>query len=289
MSDDNAIIAQDNSNLTHTEDEEDLFRGLKSLKTTLAAKNQPLIPALIAIFGTFKDQLVADLQEKLDSTVNIIKNDCLSICKAKDLKINELEKSNYHLRKHVTNLEDKIDATEAYERKDTVIISGAVPGLAANEDTNKVVIDLVRNKLPGFGIEPRDISVSHRLQNKKPNPQGVTFPPNIYVKLVRRDMKKALILASKKINKENPDQNKADKIYINESLTRRRSTVLQTLLKMKKMKIIAGATSIEGDVFAYTSQGQPEASSHAGGWTKDKSSDRPVWGFQSVSVSVWAF
>ena len=252
--------ANDNNNMdnfSEIAEEEDLFTELNSLKSTLAAKNQPLIPTLIKIFVSFKNQIVADLHAKLDETVTSIKNDCLSVCVTKDAKIKVLETSNHLLKKQISSLEDKLDATEAYARKDTVIISGAIPGVTANENTNEVVVGLIKNKLSAIDIDPIDISVSHRLQNKRPNEQGVTYPPNIYVKLVRRNLKKALINASKRENKQN--KNNPNKIYINESLTPRRIAVLQTLLKIKKShNIIRGVTSQDGDVCVFT-PGEAEA------------------------------
>ena len=228
--------------------DDDLFLELNSLKNSLAAKNQPLIPAIITIFGDFKKQIVADLNSKLQESVDSIKNECLSACKAKDGKIKDLQNLNHDLKKQITKLEDKLDAAEAYERKDTIVISGAIPGLSADKDTNQVVTDLIKQKLKGFPLDPKDISVSHGLPGKRPNSAGVTHPPNIIVKLVRRDMKRALIMASKKQNKDS-----ANRIFINESLTPKRRVVFQSLLKMKKgTATVRGVTTIDGDVYAFT-------------------------------------
>ena len=155
-------------------------------------------------------------------------------------------------------MENKLDATEAYGRKDTIIISGATPGITAGEDSNAVVIELLNNKI-GVTIEP-NISVSHRLQPKRPDRQGIIHPPNLYVKLVRRDTKRALIDACRNYNKLN--RNEPNKIYVNEGLTPRRRAIMQSLLKMKKThNVVTGVTSQDGEVIAFTAARETAANS----------------------------
>ena len=102
------------------------------------------------------------------------------------------------------------------------------------------------------------MSISHRLQAKRSNAQAMK-PPNIYVKLCRRDLKQELIRASKNQPKES-----TDRIFLNESLTKQRSAVLQTLLKIKKNhSVVKGVTSMDGDVFAYTPADSASASRDA--------------------------
>ena len=261
----------DDTTIVQTCTSDGLFEELLQLKPSLAKTNQPLIPAIIATFSSFKEQLVADLTSKFDSTVSEIKDEFHNICQAKDAKIKSLENSNQHLTKQLMLLENKMDATEAYERKDTLIISGAVPGPVANENTNAVVINLVKDKL-GFHLDPKDISISHRLQAKKPNSQGVTYPPNLYVKLVHRDTKQAMINASRAKNKQN--KNAPNKIFINEGLTPRRRTILQSLLRMKKVNdVIRGVTTQNGVVVAFTAPRQgaspPSGSTASSGRPRD--------------------
>ena len=182
------------------------------------------------------------IQTKLDSAIAEIKTE--SQCK--DDKICALETTCQALQKRVTVLEDSIDATEAYERRDTVILSGAMPPSATNEDIKAVTVDLINGKFPDLPFGPNDISICHRLQAKRPSRGSEAKPPNIYVKLVRRDMKQMLIKASKGQPKE-----ASNKVFANESLTQQRSAVLQTLLNIKKEKLIKGVTSQEGQVYAF--------------------------------------
>ena len=161
---------------------------------------------------------------------------------AKDTKITQLEQK-------IVSLERKIDATEAYERRDSIIISGAVPPSTQGREENSaaVAIDIIKKKLPSIEIEPKDISVAHRLQSKPAANGSTPRPPNLYVKLVRRDLKKQLIAASKGQAKN------ADRIFINDSLTPQRTAIFRTLQRIRRdHDIIKGVSSMEGEVFAYT-------------------------------------
>ena len=163
----------------------------------------------------------------------------------------------------ISSLEEKIDATEAYERRDTAILSGAIPPVSPNEDIRQVTVDLIKSKYRNIDISLKDISVCHRLQTKS-RTDANQKPPNIYVKFVRRDSKRELIRASKEQARD-----AQNKVFANESLTPNRTSILQTLLKIKKTNTtIKRVTSIEGQVYAYTA-------SHGQTTTADGSSRRP--------------
>ena len=242
-----------------------IFESLTVLQPTLSKPNQNLIPVLIKLFTDFRTKVVSDLEEKFNASTNAMKEEWMTVCKAKDEKIVHLQNSCTILEKKCFDLEDKIDATEAYERKDTIVISGAVPPSTEGEDITRVTIDLLKAKLPGIEMHPTDISICHRLQKKR-SADGTIKPPNIYVKLVRREQKKALILASK-----SQPKTATNKIFVNESLTQQRSSVLHTLLKLKKdHDVIKGATSMEGNVYAYTEPPPPAHASSGGTRSKPK-------------------
>ena len=99
-------------------------------------------------------------------------------------------------------------------------------------------------------LEPTEISTAHRL-GIKPTTQTPDRRPFI-MKLCRRDTKKELLRAAK-------EQNSASPIYINESLTPKRSTILYTLHQVKKAhpSLVTGCTSIDGRVFAFTKSSTP--------------------------------
>ena len=240
-----------------------IFNELTTLQPTLAKTNQPLIAALISLFGEFREKILTDIQTNIDTSVAELKAEFVSAIQAKDAKINELETTCCSLKKTVESLEDKMDGIEAYERRDSIIISGALPPIAPEEDVKILACNLIKTKFgSNIQITPNDISVAHRLQAKQPSPQGSPRHPNIYAKLVRRDLKKDLILASKNQNKAAPS-----KIFINESLTPQRAAVLRTLVKLKRdHEAIRGVTSIEGEVYAFTPAPPPaEAARNLGG------------------------
>ena len=105
------------------------------------------------------------------------------------------------------------------------------------------------------------------MQTRRPNQNGSQKPPNIYVKFVRRDTKREVIKASK-----GQVRDAQHKLFANESLTPKRTAILQTLLKIKRSNsTVKGVTTEEGQVFAFTapragSNGTPDAQ----GWVKDQ-------------------
>lgn len=227
--------------------DDSMFSELNSIQPTLSKNNQCLVDALKNIFGEFRTKIIADIQDKIESSFADLKSDCISNCQAKDAKIAELESNCDSLSKKIEALEDKFEAAEAYGRRDAVVISGAVPAVTHDENIKNITVQLIKDKL-GSDIVPGDISVAHRLQVKRPVNQETPRPPNIYVKFVRRDTKKMVILASK-----NQPRQASSKIFVNESLTPQRTAVFRTLLNLKKNhQVIKGVSSMEGDVFVYT-------------------------------------
>ena len=242
-----------------------IFAQLSSIKTSLSPNNQQLVPTLIKLFGDLHGKMLTAFETKLDDAVSRINEKFAGIIGEKDAKINELLATNSDLRDQIANLDETLDAQNAYSRKDTVIISGALPEFVPDESTHTVVRELLATKFPSITLEEKDISVAHRLQPKKPRADGSTPPPNIVLKLVRRSMKLQLIKASRDQHKDAPN-----KTFINESLTRQRTSVLQKLVKLKKEhKVVKGVTSIEGEVYAFLEHPAVAGGATAGGRHRD--------------------
>ena len=53
-----------------------------------------------------------------------VKEECQKVISSKDKEISELERDVSDLKKTVTKLEEFIDDQDAYERRDTIIVSG---------------------------------------------------------------------------------------------------------------------------------------------------------------------
>ena len=93
-------------------------------------------------------------------------------------------------------------------------------------------------------IADTDINTSHRI-GPKPNNQTVDRRSFI-VKFCRRDLKRELIAASKRMKNRN--------FYISENLTPTRRNIFKTLrnLKREHPDLVKGVSVYEGKVFAYT-------------------------------------
>ena len=226
--------------------------------------------ALLKSFGNSQfEQLEMKMQddkkvfdERLAAMEKLFKAETKALCEAKDATIKSLEASLQSAEQNFESknvaLEEKLDASEAYGRKDSVIISGAVPPLTHGEATNQVVVDLLKTKFPTVSIGVKDINIFHRLKAKR-SPTGTVKPPNIYVKLCRRSQKQELIQASK-----SQPRDASNKIFRNESLTAQRAEILKTLVKIKKSSaIVKGVTSMDGNIYVYTPTGQGNASTEA--------------------------
>ena len=231
-----------------------IYDELQALKTSLPKNSQELIPVLMQLFADFHEKIVAEMTAKFSDKISSNKKAYDDAIKAKDKENASLKSTCKELEDRCQHLEDKLDASEAYSRKDSIIISGDVPAATVDENLKKITVELLNSKLPNSKVELQDISICHRLQTKVPPPGKTANPPNIYVKLVRRDVKQALVLSSKKQPRET-----IKKIYVNESLTAARSKVLHTLVDLKKKHpSIKGVTSMDGDIYAYTAR--PNAS-----------------------------
>ena len=266
-----AIIDKTLSSLTSASKINDLkfcfkvfLEGLKDLSLDNDALKKELKEKNKQIAELEKNHLQI-MEEKVD-LIDSIETNAAAIKKLKELKIENLEeklaetdKSKKKLVEKISLLEEKLDATEAYERRDTVILSGAIPSVSPNENIRQVTVDLIKAKYRSLDISPNDISVCHRLQTKSPA-NGTVKPPNIYVKFVRRDSKRDLIKASKEQARD-----AQNKVFANESLTPKRTAILQALLKIKRSNTtIRGVTSIEGQVYAFTASTNRQATPNDG-------------------------
>ena len=143
-----------------------------------------------------------------------------------------------------------MDDQDAYERRDTVIVSGSsLPEVSPGENSREVALRVLKDKIK-VELQPTEISTVHRL-GRPPTTQTPDKRPFI-IKLCRRDTKRELLRAAK-------EQNSTSPIYINESLTPKRSTILYTLRQVKKAhpSLVTGCTSIDGRVFAFTKSTSP--------------------------------
>ena len=150
-----------------------------SLKEEIRQKSSK-ISALENQVNSLMDEKI-DIANSLESNAAAIKDCEASLTKIADLekKLEEASNTKIALNDKIASLEDKIDATDAYERRDCVILSGAVPPVSPNENTRQVTVDIINTKYRNLNIAPSDISTCHRLQPKRTSPNGTQKPPNV--------------------------------------------------------------------------------------------------------------
>ena len=212
----------------------------------MSDKSKPAVESL----SSEGDKIVSRIEAKIES----MRQDFFAILAKKDEEIATLKESVQELRAVVSKLRNEVDEGEAYERRDTLILSGDdLPPCETGEVTANICCDLIKEKIK-VNLIPSDISISHRI-GKKPVSQGPDRR-SIMVKLCRRDVKTSLLDACRNLKPRN--------FYINESLTVTRSRIMFVLRKMKREKDsrVTGAFSRDGRVFAWAkhSPGSPPGS-----------------------------
>ena len=198
-------------------------------------EGKTLIPALVKAFEKF--------EFKLEAMLSDLKEEFLSVAKSQGMIITALKDKVGILEKKVSALEDKVDDQEAYERREQIILSGScLPDYKNDESCVAIVCTAIKSELK-IDISSSEISMAHRL-GAKPRTQKPDRR-NIIVKFCRREMKKEILAACRKVKPKN--------LYINESLTPTRQSCAFALRKAKKdfPEIISGTSSIDGKVYAW--------------------------------------
>ena len=178
--------------------------------------------------------MVADLSEDGKRTVSAIRDDrtkmnaeFLEQLRIKTNLVDNLSEEVKVLKIKVSKLEERIEDAEAYERRDILVISGNnVPPEVPSENCVVNACSLLKNQL-NLNVQPTDISTQR-----------------IILKLCKRDIKSDIFKACRQLK---------PKIYINESLTPVRSTIMYILRRAKKNphSKVVGCSSSGGRVFAY--------------------------------------
>lgn len=225
---------------------------LASLNPT-SGDGKKLVPIIRSLFQKFEESLTAMFTEQVDK----LRSDFHNLVESQNAEISSLRETVQQQRLLVSNLNSKVsklelglDEADAYERRDTLIISGQnIPVGYNGENCVEVVRQLSLDKL-GLTFDACDVSTAHRL-GKRNNPESPD-KRGIIVKFCRRDISKRLFSAARTKRPVN--------LYINESLTPTRRKILYALRQIKKAhpNIVSGCTSQDGKVFVYT---KPSANS----------------------------
>jgi predicted nuclease with TOPRIM domain len=161
------------------------------------------------------DKIIVDIRDEFKAVeasmreeLNMMKTEFLFQLFEKTNEVKCLRDELAELRNTVAKLEEKVEDSDVYERRDALVISGpGLPPAIADEFCSTLVCSIVKEKLK-INLLPTDISTVHSL-GKKPLHQQPDNR-NIILKLCRRDIKRDLLFACRQFKPN---------IYINESLT----------------------------------------------------------------------
>ena len=199
-----------------------------------------------------KDQ--AALMEFIKTEFDKMREDFNQMLNLKEQEIRELHGEVETLKKRVKILENQVDDSDAYERRDTLILSGpSLPPVERGENCVSVVKKLLQDQIR-LDVNESEFSVAHRLGAR---PQNQTSDKrSLIVKFCRRECKRDVIIACKKAKNSN--------LFANESLTPKRRAILEALKKMKRSlpEHVKGCTTIDGKVFVYTKSLQTNGRDH---------------------------
>ena len=162
--------------------------------------------------------------EKMRVEMQEMKSHFKEILPRKNEEISELHGEIKTLKIKVKEMENVMDDNEAYERRDTVVISGAgLPIVERGENCCEIVRDIIKHEL-NLDIPATEISTSHRI-GSRPNNQTAD-KRNFIVKFCRRDFKREVILASKRV--------RSPTLIVHENLTPKRRNIFMILRRMKQ-------------------------------------------------------
>lgn len=164
----------------------------------------------------------------------------------KDQVIAEMQKEvqDLHERQRVT--EDRLDETEQYSRRNSVRIHGIPED--KDENTDNIVIKLCEQI--GADVFVDSLDRSHRVGRKG------DYSRPILCKFTSHKFKLALLTKKKRIADIDTQKHfSANKIFVNEDLTKQRSTVAREARLLKKHNKISDTWTRDGVIFVKTLSG----------------------------------
>ena len=216
------------------------FSALSGLQVT-SKDAKTLLPAIVTFFQGY--------EEKMREMMDKMREDFTAIITESDKKVSALEREVVGLNKKITKLEERIEEADAYERRDTLIISGKkVPLFQEGENSADLVVKTVKDNM-NLVVSPNDISVAHRL-GAKPRDQRPD-QRSFIVKFCRRETKRNVLLAARRT--------KPNDIFINESLTPQRHEIYQCLRRAKREfpEKVNGCSTIDGSIYVWVKSSTP--------------------------------
>lgn len=229
--------------------------GLKALSElpVTTKDGKAIVPAITSFFENFQGKLTSmfdEIRNEFQTMFTDFKKELLDLEKEKDAKVKKMEVEVVTLKKQIANLEERIEDSEAYERRDALIISGSkVPPARENEDCVQVVRNLTRQHL-NLSIPENEISIAHTLRSTSSSSQNNR---SIIVKFCRRNMKSDVMNAARRLKVQN--------LFMNECLTPTQRKIGFVLRKAKREfpAIVSGSTTFEGKHHVWTKPPNPNA------------------------------
>ena len=180
----------------------------------------------------YPDDLVAEIKG-LRAEITQLR----SVVDKKDIVIGEL-----HDR--VSVLEASVDAFEQYGRRANLRIQGIVE-LGAGEDACAKVLDVINSTmLLRPPLNDVDIERCHRLGRQT----DLTRPRTMIVRFKSQKLRNTVYNARGQLNTSNKTKEPAQRVYINEALTKRRSLMAYETRKLRASKKIADCWTYNGHV-----------------------------------------
>ena len=198
-----------------------------------------IVSALVDFFKSY--------EAKILSMFSDMHSEFIELMKSSSEKVKQVEMEVTTLKKKIAKLEDKLEDSEAYERRDTLLFSGKkLPVSQVGEICSQVVLKSLSENL-NLSISLNDISVAHRIgpkpKDQKPDQR------KIIVKFCKRDVKNSILAAARRV--------KPQDFYVNESLTPQRQDIYFGIRKAKREfpDVISGCTTIDGSVYDWLKSG----------------------------------
>ena len=152
-------------------------------------------------------------------------------------RIESVESENSTLRERVQQLELEADRAQQYSRRNCLRVSGLPE--AQSENTDDIILDMA--KAAGANLSLEEIDRSHRVgKPKAPNAR----PRDIIVKFISYRARQKLYKKRAALRAVNNYK----RSYINEDLTKKRSSLLYAARQLAKQHVILSTWSSDGTV-----------------------------------------
>ena len=185
---------------------------------------------------TFRGEIVGLVNGIVEGVVNGLQDQVKEL----ETSNNKLAEENDLLRARVATLERKVDQGEQYSRRNCLRISGVKE--APLENTDNIVMQLAA--AIDADVDLPQIDRSHRLGDPT---KARTRPRDIIVKFATYRSRQALF-KQRTLLKERGHQG----VFVNEDLTKFRSSLLYNARSLVKVKLLKGAWSSDGNILVKT-------------------------------------